>query len=47
MAYHAILGGFHSWGNFAMHALLFAVIAFLLFRTAASRYFRAARPGAG
>src|SRR5262245_19093987 len=43
MAYHVILSAFHSMFELIMHFLLFAVIAFFLFRLHVSAYFRAAR----
>lgn len=41
MAYHVVLGVFHSASQFAVHALFLAVIAWFLWRPGASRYFRA------
>jgi hypothetical protein len=43
LAYHVILSAFHSASQLIMHALLFAVIAYFLFRPPASAYFRSAR----
>ena len=40
LAYHVILSGFHSLMQVAVHGLLFAVIAYFLFRPQASAYFR-------
>jgi hypothetical protein len=40
LAYHALLSAFHSASEFLFHGLLLAVIAYLLFRRSASRYFR-------
>jgi hypothetical protein len=40
---HVFLSMFHSLFEVAVHGLLFAVIAFFLFRPAASAYFRGAR----
>jgi len=42
MAFHVILSVFHSWVQVLVHTVFFAVIAFILFRPAASRYFRQA-----
>lgn len=42
MGVHIVLSMLHSVSRTAVHALLFAVIAFALFRPAASAYFRAA-----
>ena len=43
IASHVILSAFHSWGEFAMHCLFCAVIAWFLFRPDAEQYFTAAR----
>lgn len=43
IAYHVILSAFHAWSELAMHALLLAVVAYFLFRSRASAYFRRAR----
>jgi hypothetical protein len=40
VAYHVVLSGFHSVSEFATHALLFAVVAYFLFRPDAVEYFR-------
>jgi hypothetical protein len=37
---HVILSAFHSLSELAVHSLLCVVIAWLLFRPAAARYFR-------
>lgn len=42
IAFHVILSAFIGFLECAVHALLCAVIAWLLFRPAASRYFRPA-----
>ena len=42
IAFHAILSALHTFHEFAMHTLFFAVIAWLLFRPEARRYFRGA-----
>ena len=39
IAYHVVLSGFHSTRELIMHAILFAVFAYFLFRPAASIYF--------
>jgi len=43
MGAHIVLSMLHSLSRTVVHALLFALIAFALFRPAASAYFRAAR----
>ena len=43
IAYHVILSAFHSFSELIMHSLLFAVVAYVLFRPQASAYFRGAR----
>jgi Trk-type K+ transport system membrane component len=40
MAYHVILSAFHSWFELAVHAAIFAVVAYVLLRRDAARYFR-------
>src|SRR2546426_4292958 len=45
IAYHVILSGVHSLFQLVVHGLLFAVVAYFLFRPRASAYFRGARPG--
>lgn len=42
IAYHVILSAFHSPFELVVHGLLFAVIAYFLFRSHASEYFRSA-----
>jgi hypothetical protein len=42
IAYHVILSAFHSWFEVVVHGLLFAVVAYVLFRQRASAYFRGA-----
>jgi hypothetical protein len=42
IGFHVVLSAFHSVREMAIHALLLAVIAWLLFRPAASRYFQGA-----
>ena len=41
IAFHVFLSIFHNIPELAIHSLLCAVVAFFLFRSAASRYFRA------
>jgi uncharacterized membrane protein len=43
IAYHVILSAFHSVFELITHSLLFAVIAYFLYRPRASAYFRDAR----
>ena len=45
MASHVIVSAFHTLPEFAIHCLFCAVIAWLLFRPDAARYFR--NPGTG
>jgi hypothetical protein len=40
IGFHVVLSAFHAFGEFAFHALFFAVIAWVLFRSEAARYFR-------
>jgi hypothetical protein len=40
IAYHVILSAFHTISELIMHGLLFAVIAYFLFRPQVSAYFR-------
>jgi hypothetical protein len=42
MAFHVIVGGLHSWNGLVTHALLFAMVAYVLFCPQATDYFRAA-----
>ena len=46
IAYHVILSAFHSMFEVIMHGLLFAVIAYFLYRPRVSAYFRDSRAGA-
>src|SRR4051812_42969938 len=39
LAYHVVLSAFHSISETVMHALLLAIITFVLFRPSLSRYF--------
>jgi hypothetical protein len=39
LLYHVVLSGFHAFPEFAMHSLLLALFAYLLFRPPASEYF--------
>ena len=43
MAYHIVLSAFHSVTELAMHALLFGTVAYFLFRSQPSAYFRGVR----
>jgi hypothetical protein len=43
LAYHVILSAFHPLSELVVHSLLFAVVAYVLFRPPASAYFRGAR----
>jgi uncharacterized membrane protein HdeD (DUF308 family) len=43
IAYHVILSAFHSLSELIVHGLLLAVVAYVLFRSAASPYFRDAK----
>ena len=40
VAYHVVLSAFHSLFELVIHGLLLAVVAYFLFRPAASAYFR-------
>ena len=40
IAFHVVLSIWNSWSQVAVHALMCALIAWALFRPAASRYFR-------
>jgi hypothetical protein len=41
IGFHVVVSGFHSLLEFAIHGLLFAVFAYVLFRPPATQYFRA------
>jgi len=43
MGYHVVLSAFHTLSELAMHALIFAAIAYFLFRPQASAYFLGTR----
>ena len=43
IAFHVVLSAFHSLFELVIHSLLFAVVAYFLFRPQASAYFRGAR----
>ena len=43
IGFHVIVSAFHTLPELAMHCLFFAVIAWILLRGDAARYFRAAR----
>jgi hypothetical protein len=45
MGFHVILSAFHAWSEFAIHCLFFGVIAWVLLRPEAARYFRPPRDG--
>ena len=45
IAFHIILSAFHSLFELVIHGLLFAVVAYFLFRPQASAYFRGTRNG--
>jgi hypothetical protein len=40
IAFHVVLSAFHTLSELAMHGVLFAVVAYFLFRPKASAYFR-------
>ena len=40
LAYHVVLSAFHSWSEAGVHALLLAVISYVLLRRDATQYFR-------
>ena len=42
MVFHVVLSAFHSPRELAIHGLICAVIAWILFRSQATRYFRSA-----
>jgi hypothetical protein len=43
MAFHVVVSIFHTLAELAIHSLLCAVLAYFLFRAAATRYFRTSR----
>lgn len=43
IAYHVVLSAFHTLSQLAIHSLFCAILAYFLFRPAATRYFGAAR----
>jgi hypothetical protein len=43
IGYHVVLSAFHTLSQLAMHSLLFAVVAYFLFRPQVTAYFRAMR----
>jgi hypothetical protein len=45
IAFHVVLSAFHAIPEFVIHAVFCAVIAWILFRSEAARYFRGARMG--
>jgi hypothetical protein len=40
IGFHVVISIFHSWQQVAMHAIVFALFAFFLFRPAANKYFQ-------
>jgi len=40
IGFHVVISYWHSWQQVAMHAVVFVVFAYMLFRSAANRYFR-------
>ena len=42
IGFHVVVSGFHSFPQFAVHAVLFVVFAWVLFRPQAAEYFRQA-----
>lgn len=47
IAFHVVLSAFHAIPELVIHAVFCAVIAWILFRPEAARYFRGARVVAG
>ena len=47
MAFHVVLSLFGAWRELAIHGLFFVIIAYLLFRAASGRYFRASTATGG
>jgi hypothetical protein len=43
LGFHVVAGGLHSLGQFAFHAVLFVMIAYILFRRPEADYFRVAK----
>jgi hypothetical protein len=43
ISFHVVLSALHSLGEFAMHAVIFALFAYALFQRDAAEYFRAAK----
>lgn len=41
IGFHVILSFFHSWQQVAVHALIFVLLAYLLFRSESAAFFRA------
>ena len=46
MGFHTVLSLFHSIGQAAMHLVILALVAFLLFRPSSSRFFHSTRGAA-
>lgn len=44
IAYHVVLSAFHTLPEMAIHSVLLAVVAYLLFRPSASAYFNSGPP---
>jgi len=42
IGFHVVLSAFHSWSELIVHAVVFVVVAYVLFRPRASAYFRGA-----
>lgn len=42
---HVVISAFHPWPELAIHVVVFAVFAFVLFRADAVKYFRGAQAG--
>jgi hypothetical protein len=44
LAYHVVLSAFHSWSEAGVHAVLLAVISYVLLRRDAAEYFSGTTP---
>jgi hypothetical protein len=40
ITFHVVLSAFHKWSEVIQHGVLFVIIAYVLFRSRASEYFR-------
>ena len=40
IGFHVVLSAFHSWSELIVHAVVFVVVGYVLFRPRASAYFR-------